>query len=41
MTSAMAKLGHPLGEVNMTRGAANTGIIQCVSLPQHDLGQVY
>ncbi|KIR58626.1 L-lactate dehydrogenase [Cryptococcus bacillisporus CA1873] len=29
--AAMAKLGHPLGEVNMTRGAANTGIIQCIS----------
>ncbi|WVQ78192.1 hypothetical protein IAT38_000275 [Cryptococcus sp. DSM 104549] len=29
--AAMAKLGHPLGEVNLTRGAANTGIIQCIS----------
>ena len=27
----MAKLGHPDGEVNLTKGAANTGIIQCVS----------
>lgn len=30
-TRAMAKLGHPDGEVNLTKGAANTGIIQCVS----------
>ncbi|WVR05082.1 hypothetical protein IAU60_002094 [Kwoniella sp. DSM 27419] len=29
--AAMAKLGHPLGEVNLTRGAAATGIIQCIS----------
>ncbi|WVQ71549.1 hypothetical protein IAR50_001088 [Cryptococcus sp. DSM 104548] len=29
--AAMAKLGHPLGEVNMTRGAGNTGLIQCIS----------
>ncbi|WVQ78191.1 hypothetical protein IAT38_000274 [Cryptococcus sp. DSM 104549] len=29
--AAMAKLGHPLGEVNMTRGAGNMGVIQCIS----------
>lgn len=29
--AAMAKLGHPLGEVNLTKGAADTGIIQCIS----------
>ncbi|KAH8798451.1 putative cytochrome b2, mitochondrial precursor (L-lactate ferricytochrome C oxidoreductase) [Flagelloscypha sp. PMI_526] len=29
--AAMAKLGHPLGEVNMVRGAGHTGIIQGVS----------
>jgi len=29
--SALARLGHPLGEVNLTRGAYNTGIIQMVS----------
>lgn len=27
----MAKLGHPDGEVNLTKGAGNTGIIQVVS----------
>lgn len=27
----MAKLGHPLGEVNLTRGAGATGIIQAIS----------
>ncbi len=26
----MAKLGHPDGEVNLTKGAANTGIVQIV-----------
>lgn len=30
--AAMAKLGHPLGEINLTRGAGATGIIQGVSL---------
>jgi len=30
-TRAMAKLGHPDGEVNLTKGAANTGIVQIVS----------
>jgi L-lactate dehydrogenase (cytochrome) len=30
-TRAMAKLGHPDGEVNLTKGAANTGIIQIIS----------
>ena len=27
----MAKLGHPDGEINLTKGAASTGIIQVVS----------
>lgn len=26
----MAKLGHPDGEINLTKGAASTGIIQVV-----------
>jgi L-lactate dehydrogenase (cytochrome) len=29
--AAMAKLGHPLGEVNLTKGAGSQGIIQIVS----------
>jgi len=29
--AALAKLGHPLGETNITRGAGQTGIIQMVS----------
>jgi len=29
--SALARLGHPLGEVNLTRGAYKTGILQMVS----------
>ncbi|KAJ7170015.1 FMN-dependent dehydrogenase-domain-containing protein [Mycena filopes] len=29
--AALAKLGHPLGEVNISRGAKTTGIIQMVS----------
>lgn len=29
--AAMAKLGHPLGEVNLTRGAGAKGIVQGVS----------
>ena len=29
----MAKLGHPDGEINLTKGAASTGIIQIVSMP--------
>ncbi|KAF8216084.1 FMN-dependent dehydrogenase-domain-containing protein [Mycena galopus ATCC 62051] len=29
--AALAKLGHPLGEVNIAKGAAATGIIQMVS----------
>ena len=29
--AALAKLGHPLGEANITRGAGQTGIIQMVS----------
>lgn len=31
--AAMAKLGHPDGELNLTRGAGETGIIQAVGLP--------
>ncbi|KAF7364025.1 hypothetical protein MSAN_01061200 [Mycena sanguinolenta] len=30
-SAAMAKLGHPLGEINISKGAATTGIIQIVS----------
>ena len=30
--AAMAKLGHPLGEVNLTKGAGEYGIVQGVSL---------
>ncbi|KZP31170.1 hypothetical protein FIBSPDRAFT_1037639 [Athelia psychrophila] len=29
--AALARLGHPAGEANLTRGAHRTGIIQCVS----------
>ncbi|KAI0318489.1 FMN-dependent dehydrogenase-domain-containing protein [Amylostereum chailletii] len=29
--AALAKLGHPLGEANITRGAYSTGIIQMIS----------
>ncbi|KAG7544244.1 hypothetical protein FFLO_03357 [Filobasidium floriforme] len=29
--AAMAKLGHPLGEVNLTRGAGECGIVQGIS----------
>ncbi|OXG35145.1 L-mandelate dehydrogenase [Cryptococcus neoformans Bt120] len=29
--AAMAKLGHPLGEVNLTRGAGKAGIVQAIS----------
>ncbi|TIC33521.1 hypothetical protein E3Q02_03491 [Wallemia mellicola] len=29
--AAMARLGHPLGEINLTKGAAQTGIIQGIS----------
>jgi len=29
--AALARLGHPLGEVNLTRGAHKTGILQMVS----------
>ncbi|ETS76812.1 hypothetical protein PFICI_12199 [Pestalotiopsis fici W106-1] len=29
--AAMAKLGHPLGEINLTRAAGNAGIIQVIS----------
>lgn len=31
--AAMAKLVHPEGEIALSRGAANEGIIQCVSTP--------
>jgi L-lactate dehydrogenase (cytochrome) len=30
-SAALAKLGHPLGEINITRGAGRTGVIQIVS----------
>lgn len=30
--AAMAKLGHPLGEVNLTRGAGAAGIVQGISI---------
>ena len=30
-SAALAKLGHPLGETNITRGAGRTGVIQMVS----------
>lgn len=30
-STALAKLGHPLGEINLTKGAGRTGIIQMVS----------
>lgn len=30
--AAMAKLGHPLGELNLTRAAASAGIVQGVSI---------
>ena len=30
--AAMAKLGHPLGEVNFTRAAGDWDIVQAVSL---------
>ncbi|TIB03312.1 hypothetical protein E3P96_01932 [Wallemia ichthyophaga] len=29
--AAMARLGHPLGEINLTKGAAQTGIVQGIS----------
>lgn len=29
--AAMAKLGHPLGELNLTKAAGDSGIIQVVS----------
>lgn len=31
--AAMAKLGHPLGEVNLTRAADDWDVVQAVSLP--------
>ena len=30
--AAMAKLGHPLGEVNLTKGAGDCGIVQGISI---------
>jgi L-lactate dehydrogenase (cytochrome) len=30
--AAMAKLGHPLGEVNLTKGAGECGIVQGISI---------
>ncbi|KAL1411243.1 hypothetical protein Q8F55_002194 [Vanrija albida] len=30
--AAMAKLGHPLGEVNLTKGAGEAGIVQGISI---------
>jgi L-lactate dehydrogenase (cytochrome) len=30
--AAMAKLGHPLGEVNLTRAAGDWDVVQAVSL---------
>jgi L-lactate dehydrogenase (cytochrome) len=32
--AAMAKLGHPAGEVNLTKGAGECGIVQGVSGPE-------
>jgi L-lactate dehydrogenase (cytochrome) len=29
--AAMAKLGHPLGEINLTKAAGACGIVQAVS----------
>lgn len=31
--AAMAKLGHPLGEVNLTKAAGTEGVIQMVGAP--------
>jgi L-lactate dehydrogenase (cytochrome) len=36
--AAMAKLGHPLGEVNITRAAGKAGIIQGVSICRSMVG---
>lgn len=33
--AAMAKLGHPLGEVNLTKAAGDSGVIQVVSTHEH------
>jgi L-lactate dehydrogenase (cytochrome) len=30
--AAMAKLGHPFGEVNLTKGAGECGIVQGISI---------
>ena len=40
--AAMARLGHPLGEVNLTKGAGETGIVQGVSihLPSYSVHSV-
>jgi L-lactate dehydrogenase (cytochrome) len=39
--AAMAKLGHPLGEVNLTRGAGECGIVQGVSFGSIDCDLVH
>jgi len=36
----MAKLGHPDGEINLTKGAASTGIIQVVRQVTKPLNQL-
>lgn len=36
--AAMAKLGHPLGEVNLTKAAGDSGVIQVVSTHEHTSG---
>lgn len=38
--AAMAKLGHPLGEVNLTRAAGECGIIQSVSFRGKSLNRL-
>ena len=30
--AAMAKLGHPDGEINLTKAAGDTGVVQAVSI---------
>jgi isopentenyl diphosphate isomerase/L-lactate dehydrogenase-like FMN-dependent dehydrogenase len=37
--AAMAKLGHPLGEINITRAAGKAGIIQGVRALRDQLHQ--
>jgi L-lactate dehydrogenase (cytochrome) len=38
--AAMAKLGHPLGEINLTRAAGEFGIVQGVSSIQAVLSEI-